>query len=96
MSHTTEMVAEYHRRFFERNPDRFEVKRIVKNALRQGVLIKQPCEVCGDPKTQGHHDDYSKPLSVRWLCQKHHWDIHRQERALQREQRRAQRAKAVA
>jgi ribosomal protein S27AE len=39
-------------------------------------LIKQPCEVCGNLKAQAHHDDYSKPLQVRWLCQKHHTEHH--------------------
>lgn len=41
-------------------------------AKRSGVLVQQPCEVCGDPVTDAHHDDYSKPLDVRWLCKLHH------------------------
>jgi hypothetical protein len=41
-------------------------------ALRDHELCPKECEVCGNPKTQGHHDDYSKPLDVRWLCAKHH------------------------
>ena len=46
-----------------------------------GVLIKKPCEKCGDPKAQGHHDDYSKPLDVRWLCAFHHREHHAKARA---------------
>jgi len=45
-------------------------------ALREGRLIQQPCEVCGSIKTDGHHDDYSKPLDVRWLCRRHHKQLH--------------------
>jgi hypothetical protein len=41
-------------------------------AKRRGLLIAQPCERCGNPKVHAHHDDYSKPLDVKWLCRKHH------------------------
>lgn len=44
----------------------------VAKAIKRGELTRQPCEVCGDPKVDAHHDDYSKPLDVRWLCRKHH------------------------
>jgi hypothetical protein len=40
--------------------------------VRRGVIQKGPCEVCGtDKEIQAHHDDYSKPLKVRWLCRYH-------------------------
>jgi hypothetical protein len=35
------------------------------------------CEVCGEAATAAHHDDYSKPLDVRYLCAAHHTDWHR-------------------
>ena len=37
---------------------------------------RKPCEVCGNPKSHGHHEDYSKPLEVKWLCHKHHQLLH--------------------
>ena len=46
------------------------------NAIRDGKLTPTPCEVCGKEKTQGHHEDYSKPLDVVWLCTRHHADRH--------------------
>lgn len=46
-------------------------------AIRSGKITRLPCEVCGNPKSQAHHDDYSKPLDVKWKCQKHHSEIHR-------------------
>lgn len=45
--------------------------------IQRGRIVRQPCEVCGDPKSQAHHDDYSKPFDVRWLCQKHHVEHHK-------------------
>ena len=45
---------------------------VVFRAVCRGVLKRGLCEVCGSPKVQAHHDDYSKPLEVRWLCVRHH------------------------
>jgi hypothetical protein len=49
---------------------------ITNNAIKLGKLVRQPCEVCGVEPTEAHHEDYSKPLEVRWLCPKHHRDVH--------------------
>jgi len=49
----------------------------VRNAIKSGVLIKLPCVVCGNSKSQAHHEDHYKKLDVIWLCTKHHGEIHR-------------------
>lgn len=49
---------------------------VLKMALRRGTLWRKPCEVCSHYETQAHHDDYDKPLEVRWLCEKHHLKHH--------------------
>lgn len=50
---------------------------MVHNALRGGKLIKQPCEICGSNEhIEAHHEDYSKPLDVIWLCSVHHKWVH--------------------
>ncbi len=49
---------------------------IVSHALGSHQLIPQPCEECGNAKTDAHHEDYTKPLEVRWLCRKHHRLLH--------------------
>lgn len=48
----------------------------VAYALARGRLIRQPCEVCGAEKVEAHHDDYARPLDVRWLCRDHHEELH--------------------
>ena len=51
-------------------------------AVRRGDLIKpDKCSVCltelPKSKIHGHHEDYSKPLEVKWICQPCHGKIHR-------------------
>lgn len=52
----------------------------VHAAIKKGVLVRQACEVCGEQKTDAHHDDYSKPLDVRWLCHMCHEAHHHGEK----------------
>lgn len=51
-----------------------------KNRARAlaGKLPKQPCEQCGEVRSEAHHTDYRRPLSVRWLCFTHHREAHGQ------------------
>ena len=51
---------------------KLQAKWKVAYALKTGRLIKGQCELCGGSRVEGHHDDYRKPLQVRWLCHKHH------------------------
>lgn len=53
----------------------------VHNAVVRGKLKRSPCEVCGDPKVDAHHEDYGKPLDVVWLCRIHHGMRHRMDDA---------------
>lgn len=61
-------VLRHQRTRRERHPDRYRARTAVGNALRDGRLQRLPCESCGNPRSQAHHADYSKPLEVRWLC----------------------------
>lgn len=69
------------RAYLDRNPIKRAAHIACGNAIRDGRLIRQPCEVCGDG-AQAHHDDYSKPLDVRWLCTTHHAEWHRHNKPL--------------
>ena len=53
-----------------------KAKSAVGLAIKKGKLTRQPCEKCGAEKTDAHHDDYAKPLEVRWLCRSHHIQWH--------------------
>jgi hypothetical protein len=45
--------------------------------LRRGKIEKQPCLICGNSKSEMHHDDYHKPLNIKWFCRKHHMEYHK-------------------
>lgn len=49
----------------------------VNHAVRDGRLDKLPCAVCGNLKSEGHHDDYHHFNKVTWLCSSHHSAWHR-------------------
>jgi hypothetical protein len=55
-----------------KEPVKYRAHSAVSNAVRDGRLTKLPCEVCGSSFAEAHHDDYTKPLDVRWLCKVHH------------------------
>lgn len=62
-------------------------------AVAKGELINPGiCEICGFTgkfkngrnAVNGHHDDYNKPLSIRWLCAKCHFDWHKSNEPIQK------------
>jgi hypothetical protein len=61
----------------------------LRTAIRAG-RIERPatCSECGFAgRTHGHHDDYAKPLVVRWLCPKCHQYWHKHNQAANQEKR---------
>ena len=66
------LSAMRHRR---RYPEKMRAHNAVRNAIETGRLVRQPCEVCGTVPAEAHHDDYGKPLDVRWLCKIHHEEV---------------------
>ena len=69
-------LNESSKRYKKRNPIIHKANYITGKAVKIGRLIKECCETCGDIKTEAHHEDYSKPLDVNWLCRKHHLKLH--------------------
>lgn len=67
------------REWRKRNPEKYRAQNTVNNAIRNGKFERKGCVVCGE-KAHAHHEDYSKPLEVVWLCPKHHSDYHMKNR----------------
>lgn len=67
-------------RYRAENPKKCAAHSKLHRAVRSGALTKpSECSECGTAgKVVGHHDDYDKPLEVRWLCQGCHIQWHKQ------------------
>lgn len=71
-----EMVKRKDARMRKKFPEKYSARQEVLKALKRGELKKEPCNRCGSKKVHAHHTDYSKPLKVIWLCEKHHREAH--------------------
>jgi hypothetical protein len=54
----------------DNNPEKIKAQRMIYVLVRNGTLKREKC-FCGK-KGEAHHEDYSKPLEIKWLCKKHH------------------------
>lgn len=75
-----ELVREANRAYQRTQNHRNRVRTITKRAIKKGLLTRRPCEVCSSIAAEAHHEDYTKPLQVRWLCRDHHMELHRTQR----------------
>ena len=47
-------------------------RRKVSTEIEAGRMARNPCEDCGADRSEAHHEDYAKPLDIRWLCKRCH------------------------
>lgn len=66
------------RKYIEQYPMKRAAHIIVGNAIRDGRLKKpEAYESCGScDKIEAHHDNYTLPFDVRWLCESCHKQWH--------------------
>jgi hypothetical protein len=55
---------------------RKKTRRKTNDLLKAGILQKQPCVICGKHDVIAHHEDYSNPNDVIWICEEHHTKYH--------------------
>jgi hypothetical protein len=51
--------------------EQYHCRMALKRARARHEIERLPCAVCGDFNSQAHHDDYTHPLDVVWLCAAH-------------------------
>ena len=66
-------------RMKKKYPKKWKTRWTANNAVRLGKIRMGKCEVCGHTKPEIHHDDYDKPLQIRWFCMEHHKEYERRE-----------------
>jgi hypothetical protein len=66
-------------RWAQKSPEKRAAHTILGNAVRDRRVMKPMCcERCGATgRIHGHHDDYTRPLDVVWVCPACHAAIHR-------------------
>lgn len=75
------LVKKSTKKYMDNNPIKIKCHAAVRRAIKSGRLIADEfCNSCNSnsEKLHGHHDDYSLPMSVRWLCAKCHVDWHKE------------------
>jgi ribosomal protein S27AE len=73
-----EIKRAYHLKYVSKPENRLKLRcrERCAHAIRTGKLVRLACEKCGAEKAQAHHEDYSKPFDVKWLCSKCHAAAH--------------------
>lgn len=67
---------EYQRECRKQQRLKFLARQKLGYAVKAGKIVRSGCVECGSLDSDGHHDDYSKPLKVIWLCPEHHKQRH--------------------
>ena len=65
----------------KRYPEKVRARDILRKAVYEGRILKpNTCEICmkKSVKIEGHHEDYSLPYNVKWLCVKCHRNLHKE------------------
>lgn len=73
LARAREVAANYRRR----NLPKARARQKLHRAVVRGDVVRGPCEACGAVDVEAHHDDYDKPLAVRWFCKRHHEGVDR-------------------
>jgi len=78
--------TKHNSKYRKNNPEKVAAHLLVAKAIREGVIVKNDyCELCGSNyKVSAHHEDYSKPLDIIWLCDTCHKKVHKEKNAIRR------------
>lgn len=67
--------GQWYKNLTEEQREKRRRRAAVYSKILYGKITRQPCDVCGDPKSEAHHyKGYAKEnaYELHWLCKKHH------------------------
>ena len=81
------MKARKLREYRRKNKDKDNARAMIRRGIKSKKIIpKEYCELCGcNNKLYAHHEDYSKPLDVVWLCSACHGKRHKELNEIERQ-----------
>lgn len=75
-SPTKQYLREKQRSYRASFPNKNRAHQLVSDAIREGRLTRKPCINCGASNGEAHHEDYSNPFDITWLCKGCHMKRH--------------------
>lgn len=72
-------LCQHSKTWRNKNPEKVAAHKILEAAINKGEISKKThCECCLRTRVlDGHHEDYSNPLEVVWLCRQCHAERHK-------------------
>lgn len=77
-----ESIKELNRQLYKKNKHKSDARAKLNYAVKKGLIIRpDACSKCGKKapdevkRIEAHHEDYSKPLDIVWLCGPCHFVI---------------------
>lgn len=64
------------KKYKERNPEKYKAQQILNQSIYKGKIKRENCIICNSENAQAHHEDYTKPHDVIWICSIHHKQVH--------------------
>ncbi len=68
----------------KRHPVRCKARNWASRQRKIGNIIRKPCVICGNIKTDAHHENYNFPFWILWICTYHHIWYHSMRKELNR------------
>lgn len=67
-------INAWQRKWYQANKEKRRAHVVLNRAVKSGDIMRpRECSACGkECKPDGHHEDYSKPLNVTWICRACH------------------------